>query len=48
MAEEKIVEKHEHTKTETDEGTTETRRETTVERDTSGGADTVTKLELTV
>lgn len=31
MTEEKIVEKHEHTRTETDEGTTETHRETVVE-----------------
>lgn len=48
MAEEKIVEKHEHTKTETDEGSSETRRDTVVERDTAGDSETVTKKERTV
>ena len=48
MAEEKVVEKHEHTRTETDEGASESRRDTVVERDRGGDSETVTKKERTV
>jgi hypothetical protein len=47
MAEEKEVEVHEHIKTETDEATTETHRETT-ERDKGGGQTEVVEKERTV
>jgi hypothetical protein len=47
MAEEKEVEVHEHTKTETDEGTTETHRETTA-HDKEDGRTEVVEKERTV
>ena len=47
MAEEK-VEKHEYTKTETDEGTSETHRDTVVEHDKTGRPETVIEKEKTV
>ena len=47
MAEEKEVETHERTKTETDEGTTETHRDTTT-RDEGDGKTEVVEKERTV
>ncbi len=49
MAEERIVEKHEHTRTETDEGTTVTRREKVVEEESgTRGHETVIERETTI
>ena len=48
MAEEKEVEQHERTKTETDEGTSETHRDTVVERDKGEGKSEVVEKEKTV
>lgn len=48
MADEKVVEQHEYTKTETDEGTSESHRDTTTKRDEAGKAETVVERERTV
>ena len=48
MAEEKVVEEHEHTKTETDEGTSETHRDTVIEHDKAGEPETIIEKERTV
>jgi hypothetical protein len=48
MAEEKRVEEHEYTKTETDKGTSESHRDTVVEHDKAGKPDTVVEKETTI
>jgi hypothetical protein len=48
MAEEKVVEEHEYKRTETDEGTSESHRDTVIERDRAGEPEVVTERERTV
>ena len=48
MAEEKVVETHEHTRTETEDGTSETHRDTVVEHDKAGKPETIIEKERTV
>ncbi|HEX8073155.1 MAG TPA: hypothetical protein VF546_24630 [Pyrinomonadaceae bacterium] len=49
MAEEKVIrEEHEHTRTETDEGTSETHRDTVVEHDEAGKPEVIVERETTI
>lgn len=48
MADEKVVEKHEHVKTETDEGTSETHRHETVVEEGRGEPEVIIERETTI
>jgi hypothetical protein len=48
MAEEKVVEEHEYKRTETDESTSESHRDTVTERDATGKPEVIVEHERTV
>jgi hypothetical protein len=48
MAEEKVVEEHEYKRTETDEGTSESQRDTVTERDATGKPEVTVERERSV
>ncbi|MGA9994433.1 MAG: hypothetical protein WBP93_03410 [Pyrinomonadaceae bacterium] len=48
MSEEKVVEKHEHVKTETEEGTTESHRHETVVEHDKGEPEVIIEKETTI
>ena len=48
MGDEKVVEEHEYTRTETEDGTSESHRDTVVEHDKGGKQEVVVEKEKTV